>query len=110
MRKNLKFYGISMISMICNMPEPLVFPRNYLTILKKQGPMGGQDPKTAFWGPKPPFWGFWAPKTGFRAQTRPWRPLRETLQKHKGLGRFWEAQGRKTPKMERFGQKSPQNK
>ena len=71
MRKNLKFHEIPMISMICDMPEPLVFPRNYLTILKKQGTMGGQDPKTALWGPKPRFLGFWAPENDFRAQNAP---------------------------------------
>ena len=67
-------------------------------------------PKLRFGAQNHLFGGFGPQKLIFGPKTRPWRPLRETLQKHKGLGRFWEAQGRKTPKMEKSGQKSPQNK
>ena len=61
--------------------------------------MGARPPKMRFWVQYGPFWGFGAQNRFFGPKMRPWAPLRKTLQKHKGLGRFLEAQGRKTPNL-----------
>jgi len=62
--KNQKFYEIHEIFknfMILDMSESLVFLRKYYAFSKKQGPLGGQAPKSAFLGAIRPFLGFWAP-------------------------------------------------
>ena len=61
--------------------------------------------KVRFWVQYGPFWGFGAQNRFFGPKMRPWAPLRKTLQKHKRLRRFLEAQGRKTPILEGKGRK-----
>ena len=56
--------------------------------------------KVRFWVQYSPFWDFGAQNRFLGPKMGPWGPLRKTLQKHKRLGRFLEAQGRETPILE----------